>query len=184
MFCCGWNVIQNVLLTLKPTVYCFCLIICVIFAHPTNESIMYGPELGLSNRISVIYSYKKEIFKNRRKIWFNLIKSLVKDFRVRRNKEALKMKYNKRNRNIRYPMFRDSNSNRVLNVLLNRTGSFFCTFVIDLARFNWKGFFCFWIYFFFFFFIFCRFVKTKCRTFSRMALKWSNRPQITSTWRI
>ena len=42
-----WNAIQNVLLTLKPNIYCFCLIICVIFAYPINKRIIYGPELNL-----------------------------------------------------------------------------------------------------------------------------------------
>ena len=44
---------------------------------------------------------------------FNLIKSLVKVFRVWRNKEVLKMKCNKRNRNIRYAIFRDSNLKKI-----------------------------------------------------------------------
>ena len=42
-----WNAIQNVLLTLKPNIYCFCLIICVIFAYPSNERIIYGSQLNL-----------------------------------------------------------------------------------------------------------------------------------------
>ena len=46
MFCCV-DVIQNILLTLKPNIYCFCLIICVIFAYPSNKCIMYGPEVNL-----------------------------------------------------------------------------------------------------------------------------------------
>ena len=44
------------------------------------------------------------------------------------------MECNKRNRNIRYAIFRDSNLNRISNVLLNRTRSFSRTFVIDLAN--------------------------------------------------
>ena len=64
---------------------------------------------------------------------FNFIKSLVKVFRVWRNKEALKMECNKRNRNIRYAIFRDSNLNRISNVLLNQTRSFSRTFAIDLS---------------------------------------------------
>ena len=46
MFCCV-DVIQNILLTLKPNIYCFCLIICVIFAYPSNKCMMYGPEVNL-----------------------------------------------------------------------------------------------------------------------------------------
>ena len=42
-----WNVIQNVLLTLKPNIYCFCLVICVIFAYPSNKHIIYGPQPNL-----------------------------------------------------------------------------------------------------------------------------------------
>ena len=42
-----WNMIQNVLLTLKPNVYCFYLIICVIFAYPSNKRVIFGPELNL-----------------------------------------------------------------------------------------------------------------------------------------
>ena len=52
------------------------------------------------------------------------MKSLVKVFRVWRNKEALKMECNKRNRNIHYAIFGDWNLNRISNVLLNRTGLF------------------------------------------------------------
>ena len=65
---------------------------------------------------------------------FNLIKSLIKVFRVWRNKEALKMKCNKRNRNIQYAIFRDSKLNRVSNVFLNQTRSFLHTTAIDLAN--------------------------------------------------
>ena len=65
---------------------------------------------------------------------FNLIKSLIKVFRVWRNKEALKMEYNKRNRNIHCAIFRDLNLNRISNDLLNRTRSFSRTFVIDLGN--------------------------------------------------
>ena len=46
-----WNVIQNVLLALKPNIYCFCLIICVIFECPSNRRIIYGPELNLWNNV-------------------------------------------------------------------------------------------------------------------------------------
>ena len=53
-------------------------------------------------------------------MWFNLIKSLVKIFRVRRNKEALKMESNECNRNIRYAIFRNSNLNQISNVFLNQ----------------------------------------------------------------
>ena len=56
-----------------------------------------------------------------------------KVFRVWR-KVALKMEWNKRNRNIRYVIFRDSNLNRISNVLLNRTRSSSGIFVIDLAN--------------------------------------------------
>ena len=44
------------------------------------------------------------------------------------------MDCNKRNCNKRYAIFRDSNLNRFSNVLLNRTGSFSRTFVIDSAN--------------------------------------------------
>ena len=44
------------------------------------------------------------------------------------------MECDKRNRNISYAVFRDSNSNRISNVLLDRTRSFTSTFVIDLAN--------------------------------------------------
>ena len=47
------------------------------------------------------------------------MKSLLKVFRVFRNKESLKMECSKRKRNIRYAIFRDSNLNRISNVLLN-----------------------------------------------------------------
>ena len=40
---------------------------------------------------------------------FTLIKSLIKVFRVWRNKEDLRVERNKRNRNIRYAIFRHSN---------------------------------------------------------------------------
>ena len=44
--------IQNVLLTLKPNLYCFCLehhyqhgfVLLEIFAYPSNDCIAYGPE--------------------------------------------------------------------------------------------------------------------------------------------
>ena len=57
------------------------------------------------------------------------------------------MECNKRSRNICYAIFRDSNLNRILNVLLNRTRSFSRTFMIDLA--NYKGSFRFWTHYFF-----------------------------------
>ena len=81
----------------------------------------------------------KEILENfwdiiRDIIQFSLIKNLVKVVRVWRKKEVLKMKRNKRNRNIHYVIFRDSTLNRISNVLLNRTKSFSRTFVIDLAN--------------------------------------------------
>ena len=63
-----------------------------------------------------------------------LIKNLVKVFRVWHDNEALKMECNKRNHNIRYAIFRDSNLNRISNALLNQTRSFFRTFGIDLAN--------------------------------------------------
>ena len=44
------------------------------------------------------------------------------------------MECNKRYRNIRYAIFKDSNLNRISNVLLNRTGSFSRTFIIELAN--------------------------------------------------
>ena len=44
------------------------------------------------------------------------------------------MKCNKRNRNMRYAIFGDSNLNLISNVLLSRTRSFSRTFVIDLAN--------------------------------------------------
>ena len=69
------------------------------------------------------------------------MKSLSKVFTVWRNKQALRIERNKRNRNIGYTLFRDSNLNRISNVLLNRARSFFCTFVINLA--NLKVFFLF-----------------------------------------
>ena len=49
-------------------------------------------------------------------------------------KVALKMEWNKRNRKIHYVIFRDSNLNRISNVLLNRTRSSSGTFVIDLGN--------------------------------------------------
>ena len=45
---------------------------------------------------------------NRHKYRLIFIKSLVKVFRDWRNKEALKMECNKRKRNTRYAIFRDS----------------------------------------------------------------------------
>ena len=68
-----WNVIQNVLLTLKPNIYCFCLenhcqhgfVLLEIFAYPSNKRIIYGPELNLQiskSVYSLTCSYKKEIF--------------------------------------------------------------------------------------------------------------------------
>ena len=44
------------------------------------------------------------------------------------------MECNKRNRNIRYAIFRDLNLNRVSNDLINRTRSLSRSFVIDLAN--------------------------------------------------
>ena len=61
------------------------------------------------------------------------------------------MECNKHNRNIRYAIFRDSNLNRISNVLLNRTRSFSRTFVIDLARF-----FLFWTNYFLNFWQICQ----------------------------
>ena len=87
---------------------------------------------------------------------FNLIKSLVKVFRVWCNKEALKMECNKRNRNIRYTIFRDSNLKKLSEYLVRQSNiflyfcnrfsklkSFFCvfgriifTFLVDLSKRN------------------------------------------------
>ena len=44
------------------------------------------------------------------------------------------MECNKRNRNIRRAIFRDSNLNRISNVMLNRTRSFSRTVLKDLAN--------------------------------------------------
>ena len=44
------------------------------------------------------------------------------------------MECNKRNRNIRYAIFRDSNLNRISNVLLNQTRLFFILMVNHLAN--------------------------------------------------
>ena len=65
---------------------------------------------------------------------FNLIKSLDIFFRIWRDKEALKMECNKRNRNINCAIFGELNLNRISNDLLNRTRSFSGTFAIDLAN--------------------------------------------------
>ena len=46
-----WNAIQNVLLTLKPNIYCFCLIIYVIFPYPSNKRINYGLQLNLISTV-------------------------------------------------------------------------------------------------------------------------------------
>ena len=39
-----WNLIQNVLLTLKPNIYCSCLNICAIFAYPSNKRVINEPQ--------------------------------------------------------------------------------------------------------------------------------------------
>ena len=44
------------------------------------------------------------------------------------------MECDKRNRNIRYTIFKDSNLNRISNVSLYGMRSFSCTFVIDLGN--------------------------------------------------
>ena len=70
------------------------------------------------------------------------------------------MECNKRNRKIRYATFRDSNLNRISNVLPNQTRSFsriFCDRFSKLKRF-------FPFLDPIFFYIFGRFVKTKRRT--------------------
>ena len=72
------------------------------------------------------------------------------------------MECKKRNRNKRYAIFRDSNLNRLSNVLLNRTRSFFRWMVNYLANY-------FFPFFDTVFYIFGRFVETKCRIFLRMA---------------
>ena len=84
-------------------------------------------QLNLQQKLRCVYIDGEEHFG---KFWeiirdINTVKSLVKVFRVWRNKDALKMECNKRNHNIR--IFRDSNLNRISNVLLNRTRSFFRT---------------------------------------------------------
>ena len=86
-------------------------------------------QLNLQQKLRCVYVDGEEHFG---KFWeiirgINTVKSLVKVFRVWRNKDALKMECNKRNHNI--SIFRDSNLNRISNVLLNRTRSFFRTFV-------------------------------------------------------
>ena len=85
------------------------------------------------------------------------------------------MECNKRNRNIRYAIFRDSNLNGNSNVLLNRT-RLSSRIVINLAT---KKMFS--VFGLINFYIFGRFVKTKYHTFLKMALKCFNRIQITST---
>ena len=65
---------------------------------------------------------------------FNLMKSLVIFFRIWRDKEALKMECNKRNRNTNCAIFGELNLNRISNDLLNRTKSFSRTFAIDLVN--------------------------------------------------
>ena len=58
-----WNVIQNVLLTSKPNICCFCLIICVIFADPSNKPIIYGPQLlSLKPCIQLFISIERKFF--------------------------------------------------------------------------------------------------------------------------
>ena len=61
-------------------------------------------------------------------MWFNLIKSLVKLFRVWCNKEALKMECNKRKRIIRYAIFRDSNLKKLSEYFIRQSNIFlyFC----------------------------------------------------------
>ena len=95
---------------------------------------------------------------------FNLIKSLVKVFRVWCKKEALKMDCYKRNRNISYAIFRYSNLKKLSEYLVLRSSIFlyFCDRFSKLKRF----FFRFWTHYFY---IFGRSVKTKYRTFLRMA---------------
>ena len=64
---------------------------------------------------------------------------MVKVFKVWCNKEALKIKCNKRNRNIRYAIFRESNLNQISSVLLNQMRLFFIWMVNYLS--NWNVFF-------------------------------------------
>ena len=62
-----WNSIEDVLLTLKPNIYCFCIehhyqdgfILLEMFAYPRNKRIIYRPELNSKTVNSVICSYKK-----------------------------------------------------------------------------------------------------------------------------
>ena len=71
------------------------------------------------------------------------------------------MECNKRNRNIRYAIFRDSNLNRISNVFAKSNEIVFYMngeLFRKLQRFFGP-----------IFYIFGRFVKTKCRTFLRMA---------------
>ena len=58
-----WNVIQNVLLILKPNLNCCCLIICVIFAYPSNKRKFTDQNCISKTMYSVIYTNKKEIFR-------------------------------------------------------------------------------------------------------------------------
>ena len=97
---------------------------------------------------------------------FTIIKSFVKAFWIWRNKEGLKMERNKRNRIIRHAIFRDSNLNRISNVLLNRTRLF--PVLLQQIQHTKKLFFPFLNPLFYY--IFGRFVKTKCRYFSRMSM--------------
>ena len=96
-----------------------------------------------------------------------MIKSLVKVFRVWCNKEALKMECNRRNRNIRYVIFRDLNFKKLSEYLILQSYIFlyFCDRTWKLKRL----FFPFLVPIITFH-IFGRFVKRKCRTFLRMAL--------------
>ena len=64
------------------------------------------------------------------------MKSLVKVFRVWHNKEALKIECNKRNHNIRYVIFRESNLNQILNVSLNWMRLFFIWMVNYLLNYK------------------------------------------------
>ena len=89
-------------------------------------------------------------------------------------KEGLKMECNKRSRNIRYVIFRDSNLDQISNVLLNQTRSFYPYFY-DRYR-KLKMFIS--IFGPITFLRFGRLVKLKCHTSLRMALICFSRIQI------
>ena len=90
------------------------------------------------------------------------------------------MECNKCNRNIRYAIFRDSNLKSNFECFAKSNEIIFPYFFDRFCKL--KRLFPFLDPLFFK--IFGRFVKTKCRTFLRMALKCFNRIQVTSRWRI